>query len=175
MQFREKFFCFVQFFWFFYQRKWEWGNKNLRHVLVNMELIKREFIVIHDIEKRANHSIPRTQYAVVIKHPRNLSFRAQKLSHSFKRKKNLLKKNKIILKTTHKKVFSFFLAFFFCVKQLHLRSNYSFWFVKKRTISPLHLRLPLNSSFVECPDSLRAMEKIRKFSYKRNRRCRGNY
>ena len=89
------------------------SNKNLRHVLVNMELIKREFIVIHDIEKRANHSIPRTQYAVVIKHPRNLSFRARNFPTVSKGKKNLLK-NKIILKTTHKKVFSFFLAFFLC-------------------------------------------------------------
>lgn len=81
---------------------------------VNMELIKREFIVIHDIEKRANHSIPRTQYAVVIKHPRNLSsFRGSETFPQFQKEKKPFEK-RIISKITHKKVFSFFLASFFC-------------------------------------------------------------
>lgn len=45
-----------------------------RHVLGWSELIKRNAIHGMMIEKRANHSIPRTQSVLVIKHPRNLSF-----------------------------------------------------------------------------------------------------
>ena len=102
-----------------------------------------------DDEKRANHSIPRTQYALVIKHPRNLSFLV-KLSHSFERKKR--KKNLFRIQKNHldnKKVFSFFLKtlLFVCSKQLHLRPKNRFWFVKKRTISPSH---SVSHSFVSC-------------------------